>query len=72
MKAPFISRVTLYNLKTGEAHSFHPVDARECLARGGWSEQPPRKAKKVPSGNATSGPSVIPDPPTPEKADAKA
>lgn len=66
MKAPFITRVTLYNLKTGEAHSFHPVDARECLARGGWSEQPPRKMKKVSSGNAASGPSVTPEPPTPE------
>ena len=72
MKAPFITRVTLYNLKTGEAHGFHPVDARECLARGGWSEQPPRKMKKVSSGNAASGPSVTPEPPTPEKADAKA
>lgn len=67
MKAPFTTRVTLYNLKTGEARSFHPIDARECLARGGWSEQPPRKIKKIPSGISLN--SALP---TPEKADAKA
>lgn len=48
MKAPYISRVTLYNVKTGEPHSFHPVDARECLARGGWQETPVAEAGAAP------------------------
>lgn len=29
--------VTVYNLKTGAADSCAPVDARERVARGGWS-----------------------------------
>lgn len=53
MSAQNISRKTLYNTETGEAQSFHLVDARECLARGGWSETPV-KAKAASRGGDAS------------------
>ncbi len=70
MEASLLTRVTLYNLKTGEARSFHPVDARECLARGGWSKEPPRK-KKISSKRGTSGLSGDSESPVSEKADTQ-
>ena len=40
MEASVCSRVTLYSVETGEAREFHPIDARLCIDRGGWSEAP--------------------------------
>lgn len=40
-KAKAGSRVELYNLKTGDKQSFHAIDAKTCLERGGWSREPP-------------------------------
>lgn len=55
MNAQNISRKTLYNTETGEAQSFHLVDARECLARGGWSETPVKgKAAASKGGEASA------------------
>lgn len=53
MSAPYLTRVTLYDAKTGEARSFHPIDARECLARGGWQETPVTEASVPPEKPAT-------------------
>lgn len=41
MEASVCSRVTLYSVETGEAREFHPIDARLCVERGGWSETKP-------------------------------
>lgn len=41
VKMQALSRVTLYNIETGQSKSFHPIDARACLERGGWSAEPP-------------------------------
>lgn len=35
------SRIEIYNLATGEKRSFHAIDAKTCLSRGGWSLDPP-------------------------------
>lgn len=40
LKFKALGRVTIYNLETGEASACQPVDARERLARGGWSLEP--------------------------------
>lgn len=51
------SRVTLFNLDTGEPSNFHPVDAKVCLDRGGWSVESPGEKKedgrKAKQGNAS-------------------
>ena len=44
MESSVCSRVTLYSVETGEAREFHPIDARLCIDRGGWSETPPEQA----------------------------
>lgn len=44
MEASVCSRVTLYSVETGEAREFHPIDARLCIDRGGWSETQPEPA----------------------------
>ena len=41
MESSVCSRVTLYSVETGEAREFHPIDARLCIDRGGWSETQP-------------------------------
>lgn len=41
------TRVELYNLKTGEKQSFHGVDAKMCLERGGWSLDAPATAPQA-------------------------
>lgn len=37
-------RVTVFNRSTGEALARQPIDAREMVAQGGWSFDPPEAA----------------------------
>jgi hypothetical protein len=42
-------RVTVYNVKTGEAETCHAIDAKERVNTGGWSyEEPPKKTGRTP------------------------
>jgi hypothetical protein len=45
------SRVELYNLNTGEKQSFHAIDAKTCLERGGWSLDQPLAATQASPSN---------------------
>ena len=56
MEASVCSRVTLYSIETGEAREFHPIDARLCIDRGGWSETQPEPATdtKPPKGKKSA------------------
>ena len=59
MEASVCSRVTLYSVETGEAREFHPIDARLCIDRGGWSETqpeptPPPEDTKLPKGKKSA------------------
>lgn len=47
-KAKAGSRVDLFNLKTGDKQSFHAIDAKLCLERGGWSLDAPVAASPEP------------------------
>lgn len=47
-KAKAGSRVELFNLKTGEKQSFHAIDAKLCLERGGWALDAPTAASPDP------------------------
>lgn len=38
---------TVYNVKTGEAVKVDSVDAKEYVASGGWSYEPPEENPKV-------------------------
>jgi len=65
------SRVTLYNIETGAEQAFHPVDAKACLARGGWSLEAPNVAVDTEPDDseliaqATEGPDAGPEDPEP-------
>jgi hypothetical protein len=46
-KAPLKDgRVTVYNLKTGEGSRCHAIDAKERIAAGDWSYEPPEEKPK--------------------------
>jgi hypothetical protein len=49
------SRVELYNVKTGEKVSFHAIDAKACLQRGGWSLDPVAVDEAEPASDIVPG-----------------
>ena len=40
VQAPAGSKVTVYNMKTGQADQCFAIDAQERINRGGWSLEP--------------------------------